>query len=108
MDVSQGSGIVKVDQTAPSSYPFTYTFESGTSVNLWALPDVGCQFTGWSGDLSGTTNPATILMNCDKRISAGFSPAAPPKTGEALVGGITSGIILLGLLLAVWINKRRA
>jgi hypothetical protein len=33
----------------------------------------GYHFVNWSGDLSGSTNPATIVVDCDKKITANFS-----------------------------------
>ncbi|NQX60014.1 InlB B-repeat-containing protein [Paenibacillus qinlingensis] len=45
---------------------------SGTEVTMTAIADTDYVFTGWSGDLSGLTNPATITMNADKLIKANF------------------------------------
>ena len=41
--------------------------------SLTALPD-GSEgvFTGWSGDLSGLDNPASIIMDADKTVTATF------------------------------------
>jgi uncharacterized repeat protein (TIGR02543 family) len=60
-----GSGTV----TPPSetSYPV------GTVVDLTTTPGISWQFTGWSGDLIGSTNPATITMDTDKTITATFT-----------------------------------
>jgi len=80
VDVSPNDGgTVDVDQSAPSSYPDTSAFNSGANVSLEAVPAPGYVFSNWSGDLSNETNPATILMNCNKNIRANFS-----KTGYAL------------------------
>ncbi len=48
---------------------------SGTEVTLTAQPADGWQFTGWLGDLSGATSPATLAMNADKIIIATFTRA---------------------------------
>jgi len=66
-------GTVQIDQTLSSSYPVTSTFSSGESIRLEAIPASGYQFDNWSGDLTGTTNPTTIVMDCDKKITANFS-----------------------------------
>ena len=93
MDVSPGGGgIVKIDQTAPSSFPNTYDFESGTSVPLEAVPAPGYTFDNWSGDLSGTANPATIVIDCNKRITANFSQVEP---NWRPTGGIVAGVIVI-------------
>ena len=56
--------------------PMGGSYLSGTVVPLSATPDAGWQFAGWSGDLSGTTNPADLMMNDDKAITATFSEVA--------------------------------
>jgi uncharacterized repeat protein (TIGR02543 family) len=49
------------------------TYCEGTVVTLTAVPDAGWQFDGWSGDLTGSTNPDTITMNANKTVTATFS-----------------------------------
>ena len=74
MDVSpSGGGIVEVEQDAPSSYPATFTFANGASVRLEAVPTADYHFSSWSGDLSSSTNPTTIVMDCNKNITANFT-----------------------------------
>jgi uncharacterized repeat protein (TIGR02543 family) len=51
----------------------TRTYSSGIQVMVSATPDSGWQFTGWSGDLSGSSNPASITMNGDKTVTAIFT-----------------------------------
>ncbi|HEX2958144.1 MAG TPA: FISUMP domain-containing protein [Chitinispirillaceae bacterium] len=52
--------------------PNAASYDSGTAVMLTATPAAGYQFTGWSGGLSGTTNPASITMNSVKSVIANF------------------------------------
>jgi YVTN family beta-propeller protein len=47
-------------------------FSCGTQVTLTAVPGSDSAFVQWSGDLSGTTNPATITMDHDKNVRAAF------------------------------------
>jgi len=61
--------------TDPS--PGTYTHDSGIQVSVQAIPNSGYQFSGWSGDVSGMTNPITITMDSDKSVIANFE-AIPP------------------------------
>ena len=49
------------------------TYDSGTVVAVTATPASGWQFDGWSGDLSGSQNPANITMNSNKSVTANFS-----------------------------------
>ena len=46
-------------------------------MTLTANPSSGYEFTGWGGDLGGTTNPTTITMDGDKTVTAAFAPVAP-------------------------------
>jgi len=66
LTISSGTG----GTTDPA--PGTYTYDSGASVSVKANPSSGYQFSGWSGDASGTTNPISITVNADKSITASF------------------------------------
>lgn len=52
--------------------PSAATYISGSVVSLTAMPAVGWQFDAWSGDLMGTTNPSTLVMDADKTVTATF------------------------------------
>jgi uncharacterized repeat protein (TIGR02543 family) len=81
-----------IDQTAVSAYPATYTFSEGTQVNLEAVPAPGHRFDSWSGALSGSENPATIVIDCNKNITANFSPVVHTLTLQLSGNGsITPG-----------------
>ncbi|GAB4408083.1 MAG: hypothetical protein OHK0039_10990 [Bacteroidia bacterium] len=87
------TGTVYVDElrliygSAPTQYTLTVnavngsvglsptggTYASGTVVSLTATPNSGYQFTGWSGDASGTSNPLSITMNSNKTVTANFT-----------------------------------
>lgn len=56
-----------------STDPTGGAYNQSTVVTLTAAPESGWQFDGWSGDLSGTSNPATITMYSDKNVTATFS-----------------------------------
>jgi endoglucanase len=49
------------------------SYASGTVVTVTATAGSGWQFSGWSGALSGSTNPTTITMNANKAITATFT-----------------------------------
>ena len=61
-----GSGAVARNPNAPS-------YASGTPVTLTATPAAGFTFSGWSGDLTGSANPTTIIMNSNKTVTATFT-----------------------------------
>ncbi|MBN2503293.1 MAG: fibronectin type III domain-containing protein, partial [Anaerolineales bacterium] len=60
-----GNGSITLDPTGG-------TYADGTVVSVEAVPDTDWQFTGWSDDLTGTTNPDTITMDADKTVTATF------------------------------------
>jgi hypothetical protein len=53
--------------------PDQATYTCGQIVELTANPDTGWMFSGWSGDLSGITNPVEITMDGNKNITATFA-----------------------------------
>ena len=59
-----GDGSVQRNATEPYLY--------GQAVNLTAIADAGWTFQAWSGDLTGTTNPTTIIMDSNKTVTATF------------------------------------
>ena len=56
--------------TVPSAG--TYACAAGTIANVAATPASGYVFAGWTGDLSGSTNPITITMNANRVVTATF------------------------------------
>ena len=56
-----------------AKYPSQPLYDSNTTVKLTATPATGYTFTGWSGDLSGSTNPVSITMTGTKNITANFT-----------------------------------
>lgn len=72
--------------------PDNASYPSGQMVQLTANPFSGWWFDYWGGDLGGSTNPTSILMNGNKNIIANFKikPAdtTPPVTTSSLAGTI--------------------
>jgi uncharacterized repeat protein (TIGR02543 family) len=80
--VGQGS----VDLNPPGG-----VYDSGTNVQLTATADSGWQFSGWSGDLTGSTNPDTITMNSNKTVTATFTEVgATANVGIETIGSLTT------------------
>jgi hypothetical protein len=66
-----GSGSVSaIDVDCPTDC--SGSFPPGTTVILTAIPESGWYFDHWGGDISGKTNPYSLLMNSDKNITATF------------------------------------
>jgi len=61
-----GSGVVKAT-------PDQVMYDSGTTVSLEAFVVNGATFTQWGGAVSGTTNPATLVMGGNKSVTASFT-----------------------------------
>ena len=57
-----------------SKNPDQISYDANSSVTLTAIPSDGYVFDHWSGDLSGTTNPNTIIMTGNKWVNATFNP----------------------------------
>jgi hypothetical protein len=54
-------------------------YRLGSVVAVTAKPDFGMNFTGWSGDATGTTKKVNITMNADKSVNATFTVAGASK-----------------------------
>jgi uncharacterized repeat protein (TIGR02543 family) len=52
--------------------PLNTTYLSGAIVTLTAVPSASWTFQGWSGDLTGTQNPASITVDRNKTVTATF------------------------------------
>jgi len=53
--------------------PDNEIYSYGDVVQLTANPEQGWYFTGWSGDISGSVNPAIIIMEKNKTVGATFA-----------------------------------
>jgi len=60
--------------------PNTLSYAPGTRVSLTAFGGVGSRFVGWAGDVTGSTNPSTIVMNAPHAVTARFEPATAHLT----------------------------
>ena len=60
-----GAGIISLN-------PPGGAYSAGTAVTLTATANSGYSFSTWSGDLTGSTNPAQITMDGNKTVTAVF------------------------------------
>jgi len=77
IDVTPNSGGIVLLTPAPNA---DGTYASGTLVKLTAVPASGYKFNSWSGDLTGNSNPVTIIMDKNKTITATFMKIINPVT----------------------------
>jgi uncharacterized repeat protein (TIGR02543 family) len=87
----------------------THLYDAGTVVNLTATADAGWTFSGWSGDLGGSENPTTILMDGNKTVTATFlrtsgyfdfgTGASPVESGYI---GVSESTLYSGLVGYGW------
>jgi uncharacterized repeat protein (TIGR02543 family) len=75
--------------------PGRYTYPDGSTVTIEAIPSSGYQFSGWSRDASGTTNPLTLTMNKDYVVVANFSQISARYTLSVSVSPSGSGSVSL-------------
>ncbi|MDH4257666.1 MAG: hypothetical protein OEV50_02560, partial [Candidatus Aminicenantes bacterium] len=52
--------------------PGTHAYESGTEINITAIPESNYRFQEWSGDALGQSNPLKITLDSDKSVKANF------------------------------------
>ncbi len=70
---------------APMSTEYDYYWPE-TRVNLAASPAQGWKFDGWSGDVTGSSSSASVVMTSNKSVTATFSlqdgptPTPPPPS----------------------------
>jgi hypothetical protein len=62
-----GGGVV-----TGGSFSKTGTLAHGSTATLTAVADAGYVFSAWTGDLAGTANPQTLLMDGNKTVGAEF------------------------------------
>ncbi len=71
LDPSISGGTVNVS-------PLLTGYSCDELLTLTAQPDAGFTFAGWTGDLSGTANPISLMMLVDRNVGALFAPVSNP------------------------------
>ena len=94
--------------TAPGEGVFTR--DMGAVVSLVARADEGYGFVNWTGDVDTVADvdaaETTITMNGDYAITANFE-AIPRPVNWPLIGGIIGGVVVIGLLVLVFVRRRK-
>ena len=58
--------------------PLKDLYAPADTVTLTATATSGFAFTGWSGDVTGSANPATLLMSANRAVTASFKDIQAP------------------------------
>ena len=61
------------------------SYNSNSSVTIKATPANGYEFTGWSGNVTGSTNPLTLTVNGNKNITANFAACITSAKSELVI-----------------------
>ncbi len=85
--------IETTDSGAVTLSPPGRIYENGTRVTLTASPAAGYHFLEWRGDLLGSTNPATVVIDTNKRVTAVFA-ATQVVHEEVQTGGSSNSIMV--------------
>lgn len=67
---------------AGSVTPGPGSVRGGVTLRLEATPGEDAAFSHWEGDLTGSDNPAELLMDTDKTVTAVFVTSGVPSDGE--------------------------
>jgi len=91
---------IRLRDTIPSTpYTLTRTATNGSvaidttnpgEVTITAKPIAGFRFTGWSGDVAGSDNPASIIMDSAKSVTAHFEALDPYSLSINALNGSVS------------------
>lgn len=67
------------------------TYTDGNSATVTATPASGWKFDGWSGAISGSTNPDVVIMNANKNVTATFSENTTGGQSQTIEVAISNG-----------------
>jgi hypothetical protein len=80
--LTSGQGSVNLNNSGPYHY--------GDVVQLTAVPAAGWSFGNWSGDLSGSASPATIVIDGNKTVTAAFTQNVYTLTVSTVGNGVVN------------------
>ncbi len=82
---SNGGAVSAIPTSKNGSYAF------GTSVQLTALPANGYGFVGFTGDLTGSANPQSLVISTARSVTATFAPLAILSVASHHTGNFMQG-----------------
>jgi hypothetical protein len=72
--------------------PLKDLYAPADTVTLTATAASGFAFSGWSGDVTGSANPATLLMSASRAVTASFKDIQAPALTWDLPAAGTTGV----------------
>lgn len=66
------------------------SYDAGSTVTLYATPDSGWEFAGWSGDANGSSPSVQVTMNSNKSVRATFTETSQGDTSLTYQAEATS------------------
>ncbi|MFA9390124.1 MAG: ice-binding family protein [Prolixibacteraceae bacterium] len=76
--------------------PLQVNYDNGDIVELTATPNSGYKFNFWSGDVTSSSNPISVLIDQDKTITANYTLTSSPGPDVVNLGSTNSFAILAG------------
>ena len=76
-----------------SKTPNKQKYTNGESVSLFASGNEGYKFTQWSGNVSGTSNPVTVITNGNIQVVAYFTKTQESVSTPVFISGPDTGFI---------------
>ena len=78
-------------QTYSLYYSLNPNVAVGATVYIQAFPSTGYSFSGWSGDVNGTTNPIAVTAASDLNVTANFELLRYSVSAEIIGDGNVTG-----------------
>ncbi|MCC7373366.1 MAG: hypothetical protein IT581_01830 [Verrucomicrobiales bacterium] len=83
-------GVIRRPEGTLAAVPYqNLGYALGSTLQLTASPAPGYQFESWYGDLSGTENPKSVVLDRDTTVTAAFRPRA----GTVLLANYSQGLL---------------
>ncbi|MCD6230896.1 MAG: InlB B-repeat-containing protein [Dehalococcoidia bacterium] len=87
--------------------PGTQMYNSGTVVDITAIPMEGWKFDGWSGNVADASlATTTVTISDNTTIVANFSQSRRALFGWPIIGGIIAGGIAVIVLIVLLVRRR--
>jgi uncharacterized protein (TIGR03437 family) len=90
--VPPGAGTIAVTPSSPTGDGF---YDAGTTVSVSAFAAPGYQFASFSGSLTGSTNPQSLVMNGPAMVVVDFCTLTFSQSGQPLSAAAYNGSINL-------------